>query len=159
MKALDLSKYIVSFCNSKGDVITNKKLQKLLYYTDAWYAVFNNAPLIEEEFEAWVYGPVVPVVYQYYKCFGSAPIQEVETDIQDLVKELSIKPKIQEIIDAVLLKYYKMSAFELELLSHNETPWLTARANIATHEPSISKISKTLMQQYYSNQLKNIANG
>lgn len=32
MKALDVAKYIIAKCDNVGDLITNKKLQKILYY-------------------------------------------------------------------------------------------------------------------------------
>lgn len=54
--------------------LTNKKFQKLVYYAYAWHLVFNNetedensVKLFENEFEAWVYGAVIPGLYDKYK--------------------------------------------------------------------------------------------
>ena len=54
----------------------NLKLQKLVYYAQAWHLALRDVPLFEEDFEAWVHGPVIPALYQEYKKFGWRPILE-----------------------------------------------------------------------------------
>lgn len=51
--------------------MTPKKLQKLLYYAYSWDMVFENEDidnldvfLFNEEFEAWVHGPVIPDIWR-----------------------------------------------------------------------------------------------
>ena len=61
MKALEISNIILTHFDYSGDLITNKKLQKLLYYVEAWNLVYKSS-LIDDDFEAWVHGPVVPDV-------------------------------------------------------------------------------------------------
>ena len=36
-----------------GDSITHLKLQKLVYYAQAWFLALNDKPLFEEEMQAW----------------------------------------------------------------------------------------------------------
>lgn len=45
----------------------HKKLQKLCYYAQAWGYALYDAPFINEAFQAWVHGPVSPVLYEKYK--------------------------------------------------------------------------------------------
>ena len=45
---------------ASGEAITQLKLQKLVYYADAWFLANFDEPLIKEDFEAWAHGPVVP---------------------------------------------------------------------------------------------------
>ena len=40
--------------------ITHSKLQKLLYYCQAWHYTIFNEVLFDERIEAWTHGPVVP---------------------------------------------------------------------------------------------------
>src|SRR5262245_19575381 len=59
---------------SEGEIISNLKMQKLLYYAQAWHLVFFNKPLFKEEIEAWDLGPVVSEAYQEFKSFGNDPL-------------------------------------------------------------------------------------
>lgn len=50
------------------------KLQKLLYYAQAWWLAFKDEPLFREEIYAWPWGPVVPNIYSEFRKFGRRPI-------------------------------------------------------------------------------------
>ena len=50
----DVAKYILE----KKGTMSTMKLQKLCYYAQAWSLVWDDAPLFDEEFEAWANGPV-----------------------------------------------------------------------------------------------------
>ena len=58
----------------EGKTIDPMKLQKLVYLAHAWNLAFTGQPLIQEQFEAWKFGPVCPPLYRLYKQFGSGPI-------------------------------------------------------------------------------------
>lgn len=74
-RAYDVAKYILYIAYRNGDVITNLKMQKLLYYAQAWYMVNNKSELLfEDEIQAWRFGPVVPAVYEKMKRFKFNPI-------------------------------------------------------------------------------------
>jgi uncharacterized phage-associated protein len=66
VSALFLSKYILSYVPS-----TQLKLQKLVYYSEAWHLAYFERPLIPEDFEAWVHGPVVRSLWDHYKGRGN----------------------------------------------------------------------------------------
>ena len=70
MTAEDLAHIVTHYLNQKGDSVSPKKLQKLLYYIEAWHLVHIGVPLIDEEFQAWVHGPVLPSLYHQLKEFG-----------------------------------------------------------------------------------------
>ncbi len=46
-----------------GDVITQLKLQKLMYIAQGIHLALYDAPLFKEEIEAWQHGPVVRELY------------------------------------------------------------------------------------------------
>ena len=65
---------LILLSRERGIEITNLKLQKLLYYAQAWNLVFTGEPLFEADIEAWVHGPVVPSIFRRFKIFRWSPI-------------------------------------------------------------------------------------
>src|ERR1035437_5552959 len=72
--ASDVAKYFISSFQKKKKEISNLKLQKLLYYAQAWHLALYDAPLFDDKIEAWVHGPVVPGVFREYKRFVWNPL-------------------------------------------------------------------------------------
>lgn len=148
LKALDVGRYFIYLANQENKPITNKKLQKLVYYSQAWSLVLNKKKLIKEPIEAWVHGPAVRSLYVKYKKFGFSPIQEV-------VKPDSIKisSKTKELLDEIWKVYGKLDAEYLEMLTHSEQPWQEAREGLHSHESSENEISPQLMRSFYQEKL------
>lgn len=160
MKATALGHIITDYVNSKGDTVSPKKLQKLVYYTEAWHLVHFQKPIIDENFEAWVHGPVVPELYQELKKFGFNIIEIINNElnsanerINKVVKKNNISEDQLELIISVLNKYGSLSSFELEMLTHSEKPWIEARADFLPHQRCNNVISKEVMKDFYSSQL------
>ena len=163
MKALDVAKYIIAKSDNVGDLITNKKLNKILYYIKAWGVVyFSPEGVIDEPFEAWVHGPVCNVVYREYKEFGYSPIKiKYDKGISSSQyinnfkngKSDNEKNKI-EMIDAVFNKYGQLSSLQLELLTHSEKPWLEAREGLSPIDTGNKIISESTMKSFYSSKNK-----
>lgn len=57
--AKQIAKYFIWRASRDGKKVSNKKLQKLLYYAQAWYLVYNKKPLFNDDIEAWIHGPAV----------------------------------------------------------------------------------------------------
>ncbi len=162
MKATELAHIITHFVNNKGDSVSHKKLQKLLYYVDAWHLVYFGNPIVDETFEAWVHGPVIPSLYQELKEFGfneikvinsEAVFESIESEIRTIIEKNNLSEDQLELIDTVLLKYGSLSSMELEILSHSEAPWIKARQGLAPHQPCKNRISKSYMKDFYSAKL------
>jgi len=126
--------------------MTNKKLQKLCYYAQAWYLALNREPLVQCEFEAWIHGPVCPELYHSYKNHGYTPISRVV----ELPTSIKQDKYLQGFIKSIYDIYGDMSGDELELLTHNEEPWVRARQGLKEWEPSYNTISNDDMMEYYS---------
>ena len=47
--------------------MTTMKLQKLIYYSQAWSLVWDEKPLFAERIEAWANGPVCPDLYNLHR--------------------------------------------------------------------------------------------
>ncbi len=152
LKALEVGRYFIYLSNQANKPITNKKLQKLVYYAQAWSLVLNNKKLFNEPIEAWVHGPAIRNLYVQYKNFGFSPIQEqIESGTIS-----NISGKTKDLLDEVWRVYGKMDSRYLEMLSHSEKPWLDARAGLEGHENSENKISSESMKSFYSKKLKEV---
>lgn len=141
LSCFDIANYFIWLANETGSFISNLKLQKLVYYAQAWHIALHDEPLFEEDFQAWVHGPVIPSLYQKYKSFGWQPISE---DVApDLHKD------VFQFLDEVAEEYFASDAYELEQMTHAEDPWNWARGDLAPDEPSNEVIKKEWMKEFY----------
>lgn len=161
MTSMDLAHIVTHSVNLKGDSVSPKKLQKLLYYVEAWNLVHLGKPLLEEDFQAWVHGPVLPSLYHELKEFGFNDLnviaEEHETpdkEVEAIIRKNHLSDDQLSVIDSVLSKYAPLSAFELEMLSHSERPWIDARGDTPPHVSCTNLISKETMRDYYSSVLQ-----
>lgn len=138
---LDVARYVVSELNP----ITTMKLQKLVYYSQAWSLVWDEAPLFDDDFEAWANGPVCRTLYRYHR--GLFVLGE--DFLSDTVKEDRLTTEQKETIDSVLMFYGDKTPQWLSDLTHQERPWKETRGKLSPGEPSEEVIPKELMQQYY----------
>lgn len=70
-----------------GDAITHLKLQKLVYYAQAWSLALpaRGVPLFDEEMQAWAHGPVAESLFQEHRgnSWDALPAPEETPDIAD----------------------------------------------------------------------------
>ena len=126
----------------KQGTMTTMKLQKLVYYCQAWAVVWDGKPLFDEKIEAWASGPVVPDLYQAHK--GKYQISTlVKGNAGDFGKEE------KETIAAVLDFYGEKSAQWLSDLSHKEDPWKLAREGIPDGQNCENEITLSSLEEYY----------
>lgn len=125
---LTVCKYIVAFCHSKNIYLDNLKLQKLLYFIDAYFLVSTDGKeaCFQEAICAWTYGPVVPEAYSAYKVFGSAKIMPEDSDI---IQNESICKEHADMISFVVNDLGKYSGPQLVSVTHQQTPWKTTYAD------------------------------
>ncbi|MCL8209824.1 Panacea domain-containing protein [Spiroplasma attinicola] len=137
---LSITKYIVENYGIKLSV----KLQKILYFLYLDYLKETNKRLFKEEFEAWVYGPVVPEVFYFIQGHGFdfSEYFDYETDKVVEIKSLQ-NPELKEFIDNNINKYQKYPTEELVNFSHTTFPWINARKGLGYNEPSNEKIKFT----------------
>lgn len=64
-------------CAQSGWKISNLQLQKIIYMADMNFVGQGNGRLVDEDFEAWDYGPVLPSLYHKCKAFGSKSVPQV----------------------------------------------------------------------------------
>ena len=147
---LHVAEYFIALANSGKVPLSNKKLQKLVYYAQAWSLVLNKRTLFEDKIEAWIHGPAIRKLYGNYKDFGFNPIRKViDRGVIELLPDADKK-----LLDSVWKVYGKFDAEYLEMLTHSEKPWQEARAGLQSHESSGNEISLGIMKKYYSEKLK-----
>lgn len=119
--ALDVGKYIIYYSNKKGYIISNLKLQKLLYYIQVYFLVFSSIkrPCFHDKIEAWDFGAVIPNVYNEFKRFGSGNLY-----INDDKYSYFILYKHKDIINHVVDSLADYSATELVEINQHQAPWV-----------------------------------
>lgn len=144
--ALDVACYFLCRLDREaGDTISTLKLQKLIYYAQAWSLVFRNKPLFYQDVEAWFNGPAVRDVWNEYKDYHYRDIPppdgvDVEFDEEET-----------EVLEEVWSAYGELSARHLQELTQSETPWLNARQGLEPAQKSTNLISYEDMKSYYVN--------
>lgn len=148
----EIADFFLALANETGEIITNLKLQKLVYYAQAWHLANFKKPLFEADFEAWVHGPVIPKLYQQYKERGSQPILTTKK-LEDLKACFDVKTLnfLRMVADA----YISEGGYNLELMTHKEDPWITARRGFEPDEKCQVVISKNSMKEFYGQRIAN----
>ena len=140
VSAIDVAGYILQ----QSGEMTTMKLQKLVYYCQAWSLVWDEAPLFSEPIEAWANGPVVKALFDCHcdrftitcSCLRANP--EKLSDLQ------------KETIASVLEFYGDKNSQWLTDLTHMEEPWKQARVGLEPGERGEREITPASMANYYS---------
>lgn len=143
-----IADYFLALANESQELITNMKLNKLVFYTQAWHLAIFKKPIIEEDFEAWVHGPVLPTLYQKYRGFTFQPIIKNKIDLKKIKSKFN--PELKKLMSDIVEVYFPKTAYELEQLTHSEDPWKNARKGLEPDALSTNIITKESIQSYYS---------
>jgi len=139
VSAHDVAAYILE----KQGQMTTMKLQKLVYYCQAWSLVWDEEPLFREKIEAWANGPVVRDLYDSHK--GKFRVR-----VWHRGDPSKLKRKQRYTIDSVLKYYGKKTSQWLSDLTHMEVPWRSARKGLTPLARGDREISHASMMEYYS---------
>lgn len=139
-KSLAAARYLLQRRTNKGDAVTPMQLIKLVYIAQGYMLGTKGKPLLEEEIEAWQYGPVVPSVYRAVKQFRSAPVSEIQGDVSKLGEDE------KQILDNVADKYAQYDGVTLSSATHRDgTPWHVTWSSSGKNSP----ISNDLIENFY----------
>ena len=134
----DVASEILCLCGP----LTTMKLQKLVYYSQAWSLVWDDRPLFKSRIEAWANGPVVPDLYRWHSG---------EFEVSDCPKGSpeNLTQEQKDTIRAVVRFYGSRSSQWLSDLTHRELPWLEAREGLAPGQRGRREIPLFAMAEYY----------
>lgn len=135
--------FLASVDREAGESITHLKLQKLIYYAQAWSLALRDKPLFEEDFQAWAHGPVVRSVYDRFSGSAWMALAAPEEDLAEFDEDTIYL--LEDIFDS----YGEMGAKQLEELTHSEEPWIEARGSLSPEARSENIISKVSMTRFY----------
>jgi uncharacterized phage-associated protein len=125
--------------------ITTMKLQKLVFYCQAWHLAFTGSPLFPETIQAWRRGPVVPELHRQHR--GKYGVADWPTGTPGRLDSVETQT-----VEWVVGKYGEFSAEALSRMTHQEVPWIVARGLAADSEKSSKPISHDQMRAFYSRQ-------
>lgn len=143
-EALDIANELLRLAENEdeGDLMSNLKLQKMLYYEQGFHLAYFGTPLFDEEVEAWMYGPVVPEVYDAYDKYGRNGIES------DPAKDITLEPEEWRLFLKVFDIYGQYSAIGLMNMTHQEPTWMNVRKGHG------SVISKESMASFFKTRIK-----
>lgn len=135
--ALEVARHIINYANSNDQLLSNLKLQKLLYFVQAEFLTSQGRTCFTDDIEAWNFGPVVPAVFREFKIFGSfhiPPVKHyyVEDESQPfnfrrvVFYDIEITDEDKTVIDEVVDYFADCSSVELTDLTQKQLPWQNA---------------------------------
>jgi uncharacterized phage-associated protein len=126
-----VANFLLDYAAEKKMEVTLLWLQKIIFYAHGWYLSKKERPLVEQEFEAWEYGPVVRALWDSLKGSGKKPLPPstrarrfdvIENAYKDIDDQLDDEAKLflKEIFDA----YALADALDLSNATHIQgSPW------------------------------------
>jgi uncharacterized phage-associated protein len=132
----------------EGKFVTQMKLQKLVYFAQGAHLAKYNKALINETFQAWRYGPVIPEIYQDFKLYGSRPI----TDTSEFIPSSTYSPPFRldaDALDSINYTWGVLKDFSAMSLSHwthqPNGPW----SKVYDPDTKSTPINNNEIKQYF----------
>ena len=150
----DVANYILEQADAKGIKLTLMQLLKLLYIAHGWSLVLTDTPLLDNQPQAWQYGPVYPHVYKAFSKAGANPIpshmRATDRTTGAVCWPANMSAQHVLLVDDIIASYGKKHAFELSNITHKpQTPWAITFEKSGPYK----EIAESLMLDHYS-QLK-----
>jgi uncharacterized phage-associated protein len=145
-ESITVANKILEYAKAKDRAVTPLQLIKLVYLCHGWSLAFFKRPLINENIEAWQYGPVVPMLYQRVKAFRNQPVVGPLKSMNPFASPTPLSNDEEALIEAVYDKYGGFSGVDLSNLTHRpSSPWDITWSQSGKN----SIISNDLIQQHY----------
>ncbi len=141
--ALDIANYFLFKAQQEDqELLSNLKLQKLVYYAQGINLAMRSKPLFGDSIEAWNYGPVVPVLYHLYKPHGAGCIPaDPEFDPS------SIDQNTVEFLDEIFEAFGQFSAIRLMEIAHGDKCWKDAGPGEVISHDAMEKCLKKYLKK------------
>lgn len=152
-----IADYVILSLNSDENYpLINLKLQKLIYYIQAWSLGINGESLFNARFEAWVHGPVCIELYNRFRNTKNLYSVITNSDVLNHSAKDVIQPNDVEFVDYILENYARCSCTQIEAMTHNEKPWIEARKGYEPMERCQVQITNEMMKTYYAQRYNEI---
>lgn len=112
---------IAQYINSQFWELSKVKLQKLLYFAQAWALGKHSQELFPDDFVAWELGPALKDLHESMRdCEKVVPLEVPGSNLERLTNG------DMQYLDSVLAFYGDMTKEELVDLAHQDSVWKTA---------------------------------
>lgn len=168
-KANAIANYFINLARKNGVTdLSPMKLQKLVYYAHGWTLGTLNKPLINEQIEAWKFGPVVPTIFHAAKEHGNnninKPLLEFDFDA-DSLEFTPCKPTVDannkeiiELLDVIWEVYGRLPAYQLSNMTHlSGTPWDTINKKYNGEIPNNTDINTEIIKDWFEKEAERIS--
>lgn len=140
--ALNIANYFLFKAKQEGhELLSNLKLQKLVYYAQGLQLAIHSEPLFGDKIEAWEYGPVVPDLYHRYKKYEAGCIPA-----DPKFKPASIDKDTLDFLDEVFDAFGQFSAIRLMEIAHSDKCWQDAGLGMEISHASMQKCLKKYLK-------------
>lgn len=127
-----IANYFIDVASNSGGV-SPMKLQKLVYFAHGWHFALYDEALLDEQIEAWQYGPVISTLYHEFKDYGNRPITRMATqfvigegEYRIVTPTIPDDADLKAFLDRIWEVYGDYTAIQLSNMTHEEgTPWDT----------------------------------
>jgi uncharacterized phage-associated protein len=134
--------YLIALAHRRGESVNNLKLQKLLYYAQAWHLALHDEPLFPEKFQAWMSGPVIPALYWRFKPFSFH-------DLPALNPAPSLGTDVERLLEEIADDYMPIDEYDLSSMTYREAPFRTARGNRDLSDPCDTELDEEDMRSVF----------
>jgi len=147
---------VANYFIKKGrrDGIPIMKLQRLVYYAHGWFLALYDRPLIDECIEAWIFGPVVPSLYENLNQRGFERVAKLlcyfdKNGFPDDPPQI-FDQDLQEFLDSVWNAYAKFPTIQLSNAAHAKgTPWDLVASEYNYVPPRNKEIPDEVIREYF----------
>ncbi|AZQ44102.1 Panacea domain-containing protein [Nonlabens ponticola] len=156
--ALIDSNNLVDYILVRGGAMSHLKIQKILFYIQAYHLAYFDVPIIEDEFQAWVHGPVSRKIYN-----SARDLSILHTELKFVLDEGELDPAIivndtltasqMEVVNDVIDELKELSGLQLENMTHSEEPWIYARRGYDAGQRCEVVIPNECIRDYYKSQV------
>lgn len=147
--------YVIVRLSEAGAGLNLLKLQKLMYYIQAWHIATKGESLFNGKFQAWVHGPVSRELYDRFSrthmMYDAITMRDIDQSESSVKLSESAVLHINEVLDA----YGAYSGPQLEKMTHDEEPWIVARGELSSTARCETEIDEDLMGVFYKKALEN----
>jgi len=136
---------IANYIVANSEPLTSLQINKLVFFSHAWFLGIHEKPLITEAVEAWKYGPVIPSIYHMFKFHQKETIDYNEFYDEKLDEHLFDEDE-KSVMDQVIEAYSSMDGGSLISITHQEgSPW----KQVYQEGEYYTVIPDDIIQKYY----------
>ncbi len=135
--------------DKRNDPLIHRRLQKLLYYAQAWSLVVRQSEMFPETVEAWRDGPVIKDVYE---AMPEEAHENRQLELGMFKGDYALDAEESKFVRSVWTAYKHLSANGLADRTHEEDPWKDARGDLDEDAHSNAVISVEAIAAYFTHQ-------